>query len=51
MVSRIWDPDLGPGFGTRIWERDLGPGFETTCIRQIPILLRLNIPGSATLDS
>jgi hypothetical protein len=25
----IWDPDLGPWFGTPIWDPDLGPRFGT----------------------
>jgi hypothetical protein len=25
----IWDPDLGPRFGTLIWDPDLGPQFGT----------------------
>jgi hypothetical protein len=25
----IWDPDLGPWFGTLIWDPDLGPPFGT----------------------
>jgi hypothetical protein len=25
----IWDPNLGPRFGTPIWDPDLGPRFGT----------------------